>query len=344
MTSELRKSLSTVCALLMSLIVGCRERGASASGRAYDTINGYAMGTTWTVKYEGPVDSRSRKELRAELDARLADLENMMSTWRDETEISRFNRSGSTNWIKVSPDVIAVVEQARQVSRESGGAFDVTAYPLIRLWGFGGGEPPGKLPDAKSVRALLSSVGNSLLQMRASPPALRKLHPKTQIDLSALAKGYAVDALARILADRGCTNYLVEIGGELRGSGLREKGGAWRVGVEDPIVGESHVGDVVALGAGALASSGDYRNNLPIDEKRYAHIIDPKSGWPLLQRGVAVSVLADSCMDADAWATAMTVIGRTNGIPLANTNGLAVMFRYREQGSIVVTQSVHWPR
>lgn len=344
MNSEGRKSLLLVCASLLALIVGCRERGASVSEHAYHAINGYAMGTTWSVKYEGPIEEQSQKEIRSQLDASLEHLENKMSTWRDDTEISRFNRSDSTNWVEVSLEVIAVVEQAQQLSRESGGAFDITTYPLIRAWGFGGGEPPNELPDGESVRALLSSVGYSLLETRTEPPALRKLNPKTQIDLSALAKGYAVDALAKVLEDRECTNYLVEIGGELRGRGLREKGGAWRVGIEDPIVGESHVGDVAELGAGALASSGDYRNNLPIAGKRYAHIVDPKSGWPLLQRGVAVSVLADNCMEADAWATALTVIGRTNGIQLANTSGLAVMFRYREQGSIAVTQSVHWPR
>ena len=335
--------VSFACLLVCGMLIGCRQQEAINPQYGYHTINGYVMGTTWSVEYEGAIDAQSRKELRKQLNDRLAELENQMSTWRADTEISKFNANGSTNWINVSPEVIEVVEEAQRVSRRTDGAFDITAYRLIRLWGFAGGEPPDELPGEKTIASGLAATGYTLLETRSEPPGLRKFVPGLQIDLSALAKGYAVDELAKLMKDQACTNFLVEIGGELLGNGLREKGGPWRVGIEDPIVGESHIGDVVELGSGAMASSGDYRNHIDIEGRLYAHIVDPRSGYPLLQRDIAVSVLAENCMAADAWATALTVIGRTNGIAFANTNGLAVMFRYRERNRIAVVQSTHWP-
>ena len=152
-----------------------------------------------------------------------------------------------------------------------------------------------------------------------------------------------MDQLVEMMERGACTNYLVEIGGELRASGQREQGGPWRVGIEDPVVGKSRIEEVLPLKNAALASSGDYRNFLDINGRRFAHIVDPKSGRPLPQRDLAVSVLRDNCMSADAWATALTVLGPQAGLEIANSNGLPVMFRHRMNGAIKVLDSEHWP-
>ncbi len=332
-----------VAGLLSVVLTACGERRNFSPTRAYQELTGFAMGTTWSLKYEGSTNPDDLKALRKSLDDRLEELENQMSTWREDSQISRFNSTRSTNWFPVSADMVRVVAAAELVSRKTDGAFDITTYPLVRLWGFGSAEVPDELPDTEAIAAARRAVGYRNLEHREDPPGLRKSLAELQIDVSAIAKGFAVDQLVEMMERGACTNYLVEIGGELRASGQREQGGPWRVGIEDPVVGKSRIEEVLPLKNAALASSGDYRNFLDINGRRFAHIVDPKSGRPLPQRDLAVSVLRDNCMSADAWATALTVLGPQAGLEIANSNGLPVMFRHRMNGAIKVLDSEHWP-
>jgi len=332
-------------AIVMLAGAGCEPRIApSDEGKSYHRIEGRAMGTSWSVQYEseGPIEEAD--ELKAQVRGLLMALEDRLSTWRPDTDISRFNASASTNWIAVSRELVAVVETARKIHRASGGMLDPTVYPLTRLWGFTSAEALTSLPSEEALAARKALVGLDRIASRVEPPALRKELAGMQIDLSAIAKGYAVDRVSEWLAERGITNHLVEIGGELRGQGKSPKGRAWRVGLELPLVGRSKIGSVVALSSGALATSGDYRNFVSVAGKRYAHLIDPRTGRPLPQRGMAVSVRARSCEWADGWATALTVLGPEAGLAVAEEQGVAADFRWLQDGKARTRSTSHWNR
>ncbi|MGB0580668.1 MAG: FAD:protein FMN transferase [Limisphaerales bacterium] len=308
------------------------------------TIDGDAMGTTWTVQVDIRGEEQETQLLNDAIAGLLESTEQQMSTWRSDSEISKFNSGLSTNWIPIGPRIATVLRQAQAVSRATSGAFDVTVLPLVELWGFTSQELVTNAPPAKALTIIRQATGFQKLQVSNERDEVRKLHHRTQVDLSALAKGYAVDLVCGLLGEMKYTNYLVEIGGELRGHGDSKKGRPWRVGLELPIVGKSELGDAVDLPNNALATSGDYRNFLELDGQRYAHIINPRTGHPIKQQGIAVSVLAPTCMEADAWATALTVLGIDQGLQLAEQEKLAVQFRVYLEGELVQQSSAQWPK
>lgn len=322
------------------LAIGCDSGRDSAASEGYRRLEGYAMGTTWSVQFRA--NGQELEELHREINELLARLESDLSTWRDDSKISRFNATESTDWFPVSSEFVEIIVAARIVNRLSEGAFDPSVYPLVQLWGFGPGERPEDEPTEKQVEDCLATVGFHQLEARETDPALRKNHPHLEIDLSALAKGFAVDQVSELLETLNLTDHLVEFGGELYGMGLSSKGRPWRVGIELPLVGESEIGERVELSGRALATSGDYRNFLEIDGERFSHVIDPRTGRPLPQRGLAVSVMADSCMDADAWATALTLLGVDAGLPLAEKIGIAAHFTRIVDGNMTGASTSHW--
>ena len=310
----------------------------------YVTVNGSTMGTTWTVQLEITGEEQEAKLLKERISGLLETIEQQMSTWREDSKISQFNVSNSTNWISTTPHITTVLRKAREVSRATDGAFDVTVQPLVKLWGFGSETVLTNAPPADRLKATLAATGFDKLRVRDRSDEMRKMHPQTQVDLSALAKGFAVDLVSEFLDEMKYTNYLVEIGGELRGRGNSRKGRAWRVGLELPLVGRYEIGDAVDLSNNALATSGDYRNFLDLEGKRYAHIVDPRTGFPIEQHGIAVSVLAPTCMEADAWATALTVLGPERGLKLAELNRIAAHFRMFQNDELVQQSTSRWPK
>lgn len=300
------------------------------------------MGTTWSVKAHPVPPEVTADDLRESVRVRLEELEQQMSTWREDSAVSRFNASDSTNWFAVPRETALVVTAALTVARQTGGAFDPTVLPLVSRWGFSAGRPPTSIPAAAELRRIRDSVGYQRLAVRAEPPALRKAVPGLQIDLSAIAKGQAVDEVAALLAARGLTNHLVEIGGELVARGLSPKGRPWRVGIEKPVPEVREIAEVVELRGEALATSGDYRNYFELEGRRLAHLIDPRTGEPLPQRGLAVSVRHPSCMIADAWATGLSVLGVEAGIAAAREHGLAAQFLMFEDGRLRSARHA-WP-
>jgi thiamine biosynthesis lipoprotein len=296
-------------------------------------ITGATMGTSYSVRIgsTAPVDPDT---LRAALNARLAEINSMMSTYDSESDISRLNRAGSGNWIEIPAEMATVVREAIGISELSQGAFDITVSPLVELWGFGPGGAIAEPPTAARIEAVRQRTGIDKLRLRTEPPAIRKTHAGVSIDLSAIAKGYAVDELARVIERMGASDYLVEIGGEIRVRGERPGGGNWRVGIERPLRGERSVQRVIELGDGAIATSGDYRNFIMLDQVRFSHAIDPRTGYPVQHATASVSVIADTAMRADALATAFLVLGHDMGLPLAEQLVLPVLFTIRTEDGL----------
>jgi len=289
-------------------------------------LSGHTMGTTYSVKYRPGPDTPPLAALQADVDALLAGINRTLSTYDPDSELSRFNRADTTDWVPASASLLAVVKAALEIGAQSEGAFDVTVGPLVNLWGFGPDFHPDRIPAAADIAAARARGGHDKLTLRDTPAALRKQRPDVFVDLSGIAKGYGVDRVAEQLAARGIEHYMVEIGGEIRVRGVNAQGAPWRIAVEKPLPGERSVQAVLALSDIALATSGDYRNFFEIAGRRYSHTIDPATGWPVDNGLVSVTVLADTSMRADAWATALQVLGSERGMAVAERLGLPVLF------------------
>ena len=280
-------------------------------------VAGNAMGTTYAVQ------ARCADRVPAErLASVLAEVEQRMSTYQAESELSRFNRAPVGQPVAVSAPLYAVTAAALRLAEETGGALDPTVAPLVALWGFGANAST-TLPTASAIEAARAEVGYRRLALGRSPATFTKEGPLT-LDLSSVAKGYAVDQVAETLAAAGCASYLVELGGELRVAGGRPDGRPWRIGVESPSGGEPAA--VLAVDEGAIATAGDYRQVREIAGRRVSHVIDPRSGHPVAHGLASVTVVAPTALAADGYATALLVLGPEAGMRLAERLRLAVLF------------------
>ena len=295
---------------------------AACGGEPRDLrLQGRTMGTSWHLTVPGGAEDGDA--LQAAIDAELEAVNDSMSTWLEDSEISRFNRLPADTAMTVSPRFAEVLEAALAIGAASGGAYDVTVAPLVDLWGFGARGPQGGVPEPTALAKARARVGQENLDWN---PDRRQLDKRTGIalDFSSIAKGYAVDRVAAILEARGFENYLVEIGGEMRVAGRSPRGDAWRVAVERPEAGTRAVARGIELSDRAIATSGDYRNFFTVDGVRYSHMIDPRTGAPVTHDVVSVTVIHKSCMVADGWATALAVLGREAALEVAAEAGLAV--------------------
>ncbi|NOY29062.1 MAG: FAD:protein FMN transferase [Planctomycetes bacterium] len=293
------------------------------------------MGTRYSVRVVADRVSFDLTAVQKKVGRRLGEINRQMSTYDAKSELSRFNHYEGKDWFAVSDDTARVVEFALQVAADSGGAFDPTVGPAVNLWGFGP-EKDRELPPAEAELAeALARVGYAKLMVRRDPPALRKSQPDLAVDLSAIAKGFAVDEISKLLEELGFANSMVEIGGEVRTRGNKAEGSPWRIGVEKPDSGGRSLQKVYPLNDRALATSGDYRNFFERDGVRYSHTIDPATARPVQHKLATVSVLADSCMKADALATALLVMGDAAGYDWCVEHKVAALFLIREDASIV---------
>lgn len=293
------------------------------------TLAGSTMGTSYLVKIGYLSPGISGKNLQTAINTELEKINDQMSTYRPLSEISRFNHSPSHQWFPVSQNTAYVVETALEIHKKTKGAFDITVYPLVKLWGFGPEAKKKKIPSLNEIADLKKISDSRYLEVRSSPPALRKLHQELQIDLSAIAKGFAVDRIAALLKQHGIENFLVEIGGEIKAEGKKKDGSTWLVGVERPSSGKRQIQELIELQNRSLASSGDYRNFYKQEGKRYSHVIDPRTGQPVTHNLASVTVITHECIRADAWATALMVLGAEEGLSLAVDNGLEALFLVR---------------
>lgn len=310
------------------LLFGCGQRGRELA------LAGRTMGTTYSVKLAFPGERVPNGTiLQANIDAVLAEVNRQMSVWDSTSEISAFNRLADDSPFPVSSGFAQVMAKSLEVARLTDGAFDVTVAPLVDLWGFGAGRARAlEPPSAEEIRAALERVGYRKLKLHGKQ--LVKTDPALQLDLSAIAKGYGVDAVALWLAGQGFTDFMVEIGGEVYCRGRNAAGRPWRIGIDTPRLGAlpgRQLQAVVALSDRALATSGDYRNYFEYGGKLYSHVVDPRSGYPVETQVASASVLAPSCMEADALATALMVMGAELGLELIEKlDGVEALLIIRE--------------
>ncbi|MGD8835357.1 MAG: FAD:protein FMN transferase [Desulfobacteraceae bacterium] len=304
--------------MLTLVFIGAFCMGAG-SGKEH-LLTGDTMGTTYHIKIIAP-RSDDMAPVQKRIDQRLEQLNQSMSTYRSDSEISRFNKLRPPEQIfAVSTDFLKVMLAADEIYRLTAGAWDATVYPLVSLWGFGQSKAIDAVPSRASIEKALERVGFNHLEV-SEQGYVKKRHPDVTVDLGSIAKGYGVDVTARLIQGLGYQHYLVEIGGEVFASGRRQDGNPWKVGVNRPSKDASatEVYKALSLENRAMATSGDYRNYIEIDGRTYSHIIDPRSGYPTNSGVVSASVIAPNCTLADGLATALMVMGPGQGVQLLNS-------------------------
>ncbi len=324
-----------IALLLVTLLLVARFGRA---GLRLCTITGPTMGTTYSIKLVVDPAAFGRDDetlLREQIGECLLVVNQRMSTYLPESELSRFNQHTSEAPFPVSEQTLHVIRRALEISDLSDGAFDITVGPIVNAYGFGPDPRRMDGPSEDELAALRERVGYHLIEIDTDARTLRKKHPQVYCDLSAIAKGYGVDQVAETLDDFGLGRYMVEIGGEVRARGLNLDDQPWQIAVEKPDPEGRGILQVLGLRDKAVASSGDYRNFYMRDGKRISHTIDPRTGRPVTHLLASVTVIADDCEWADAWATTLMVLGPDEGYNVAERQGLVALFlRRHEDGTI----------
>jgi FAD:protein FMN transferase len=292
------------------------------------SLNGETMGTRYTALFyaEAGLDTDAINRALAQAVGRV---DQQMSTWKADSDLNRLNAAPEQVWLPVPEELATVLAAALRVGQQSGGAFDIAVGDLVEAWGFGpGASSVTEQPlDTLAPRSALSA--NAALTVDTQRHQVRKRAP-LQLNLNAIAKGFGVDELARCLDGFGLTNYLVGIDGEMRARGSKPDAQPWVVAIEKPCRGVREVMGVMELCDAAIATSGDYRHWIDVKGRHYAHTMNPATGAPLCNSVAAVTVVAASCMLADAWATALMVLGESEGPRVAQARGMDALFVLRE--------------
>jgi len=291
------------------------------------------MGTRYNIVIANPskttIDPKAIKET---IEDTLLSLNNQVSTYIPNSTISQFNLTQKTEWVTVDKELFLIVEAAQKISQQSLGAFDISISPLIELWGFGVRKSE-KIPSKSEIEIALSNSGYRLLSLNEDNQTFKKAKTELKIDLSAIAKGYAVDKISELLKKSGYNNHLVEIGGELKVNGLNHNNKKWRIAIEQPDRSIDPAQNGLEITNRAVATSGDYRNYFVEKGIRRSHIIDPKTGYPIKHKLASVTVLHQSTMLADAYATAILVMGEVKGKTFVEQNNLDVLMIIRKEDS-----------
>ncbi len=327
----------------LALCLACCELPAQASTDTLHSFSGITMGAIeWKVSVvlgEGQEPETIEKAVVAAMEG----VNQRLSTWLPDSEITRFNQSTSTDWFAVSADTAEVVQRALEICRLSDGAFDITVKPLVELWNFGAGRGEFRIPADEEIEALLGRIGWEKLEVRLDPPALRKTDPAVQIDLSSVGEGRAVDLVIRELKAASVGAWFVDIGGEIAARGNKPDGSIWRIGIERPVDDRREVERVISLDGQAMATSGDNRNVAVVDGVRYSHIISPRTGRPVTHNLASVSVIADDCLTADAAATAFLASGPERVNELARALGVELLTFERHDGGFRAVATSGFP-
>lgn len=287
-------------------------------------LNGQTMGTRYTAVFYAAAGV-DESAIASALYAAVEKVDRQMSTWKPDSDLCRLNAGPVQQWLAVPEELAIVLRTAVRVGVQSNGAFDVGVGDLVNAWGFG---PAGATPDERQAGALKTRVhhfASDVLEIDPAQPRVRKRSPIT-LDLSGIAKGYGVDALANCLDSFGITRYLVGIDGEMRAKGCKPDGQAWAVAIEKPVPGVREVMGVMELTDAAIATSGNYRHWVESAGQRHGHSMSPVDRQPACNRLAAVTVVMSTCMLADAWATALLVLGETAGVELAQARSMDALF------------------
>jgi FAD:protein FMN transferase len=316
--------------------VGASMRRLMASGRRLpmfrdtEAISGQAFGTTYRIAIGGPC-CVGRDAVRQVVECDLRRVDALMSVYRADSDIGRLNLAAPGDWVPIATETAQVIQQAIDIGRRSQGAYDITVGALVNLWGFGPGRRPSAVPSSAQIAAAQSCAGLDKIEVRFDPPAARKRILELRVDLSSIAKGFAVDLVAKSLERIGINDCCVEVGGEIRARGHNARGAPWQVAVETPEAGRRAVQRIVPLSGGAMATSGDYRQYFEKFGIRYSHIVDPRTGFPIKHALASVAVVDQTCTRADAWATALLVAGPEAGLRLAEEENLSALFIIRTE-------------
>lgn len=291
-------------------------------------LQGRTMGTTYNIKVVATQEQVTELKLHDKIDAVLKQVNQEMSTYIPNSEISLFNQSTSGELFEISDGFARVLKESIRLGELSNGKLDITVGPLVNLWGFGPEQRPEKVPSDSILMSTLARVG--LRNLHLVGTQLAKDIPDLYVDLSTTAKGYGVDVVAELIEANGIVNYLVEIGGEMRLKGFKRTGELWAIAIEKPILDPSGdqraVHQIVIPKDNAVATSGDYRNYFETDGQRFSHIIDPDTGRPINHNLVSVTVIHPSSMTADGLSTTLMVMGTEQGMEFAVENDLAALF------------------
>jgi FAD:protein FMN transferase len=332
-----------ICYILLLLIFS----SCFQSEESLITISGNTMGTTYTVKYIKPQNKPvHQKIVLKKIEEDLLEINKKMSTYISDSELTLLNNASSNKKIKLSDDLFKVLDKSLQIASATSGFYDPTLGPLINLWGFG---PKGKrkIPSDIQIIDAKQRVGHKKISISRRDKSVIKLVDGMYIDLSSLAKGYGVDVLANSLEEFEINNYMVEIGGEVKAKGLKHKS-KWKIGIESPFEKKDKL-KIIELSNKCIATSGSYRNFFIENKQKFSHTINYKTGRPVRDSIISVSVMHKTCMEADAWATALMAIGYRNAFIVAKLNNLDVYLIYkddRQQGNnfIVKKRGRFWPK
>jgi thiamine biosynthesis lipoprotein len=305
---------------------GCQKE------REFTHLKGSTMGTTYNVKYLGA--ERAKLELHRSIDQLLININKEMSTYIKSSEISYFNSSARLSWVSVSKDFFEVTKYSLSLAKETGGIYDPTVGPLVNLWGFGPNSKK-EVPSAKQIKDASRKVGFEKIILHESDLKMKKSVADVYLDLSSVAKGFGVDKIARFLESQKISNYMVEIGGEVRVKGQNQDQKPWQIAISSPNsgFGNTKLSKVLSLDNVSLATSGNYRNFFISEGKKYSHTLDPLLGRPVVNKLASVSVIdSRGCMQADALATALMALGLERGTSFAESKGIAAYFIYLKDG------------
>ncbi len=315
--------------VLIVLVLIVYQYRESKKAQTYIEIEGATMGTTYHIKY---IDDK-KIDYKNEIDKLLVDFNQSLSTYIPDSEISTFNKTQNIDF--KSDYFLPVLNKSKEIYENSEGAFDPTVMPLVNAWGFGFKNSDNI--DSTDIDSLMKFVGFEHIEFNES--SLSKDHEGVMLDFSAIAKGYGVDVVGEYLEDRGIKNYMVEIGGEVRCRGKNNKRSIWLIGIDNPNYNEDgkNLKATVKLENLSLATSGNYRNFYIKEGVKYAHTINPKTGYPVSHTLLSASVFAEDCMTADAYATAFMVMGVEEAIELSQANDLMVYFIYSDENGEIIS-------
>ena len=315
-------------AACLSLLTGC-SRPPEAQ-----TLQGHTMGTTWSVRFVVPDDDHRIVGLRDDIEEALDTVDRQMSTWRDDSVLTRFNNLEPGQSIIVPAEFASVLETSLELAEQTDGMFDPTIGPLVNLWGFGPDGRRDEPPAAEDIEGALARVGWRRLSW---DPDTRKLTQPggSYLDFSAIAKGYAADLVGERLEARGIRDFIVDLGGDMVIRGQRPGGTPWRIAIERPDPSTREIFSIIELSDQALATSGSYRNFFEHGEQQFSHTIDPRTGKTIPQELVSVTVVHNNCKLADGLATAITALGADDGYEFAREQGLAALLLVRDDDDII---------
>lgn len=298
---------------------------------AATVLEGKTMGTFWRVSIMN-VDARRADELRGKIQSQLDADDQLLSTYKNDSALMRFNLSNSTSLWPVSEAMADIVTEALHIGYKTNGAMDITVGPLVNLWGFGPTKQPEKIPDQAQIDDARARTGLQHLTVinQYGQQYLQKDIPDLFVDLSTVGEGYAADHLAALMAQEGISRYLVSVGGALVSRGLNASEKPWRVAIQKPTDTQNAVQAVVDINGHGISTSGSYRNYYELDGKRLSHVIDPQTGRPIEHNLVSVTVIAPTALEADTWDTGLMVLGPEKAKEVVRQEGLAVYMITRE--------------